>query len=85
VCNCGECNSVYLESDTPQNPSARGIHGYIGRTEIRTTDDFGITVTLDQRDGKLDELYINYLDLSADGNRRLPDRWSQAMRTTEPM
>jgi hypothetical protein len=84
-CDCGECKSVYLDSGTPQNPSARGTYGYIGRTEIRTTDDFGITVTLDQRDGKLEELYINYVDLSEAGNRRLPEEWHEVVHTTERM
>lgn len=84
-CDCGECMSVYLHSDAPQNPSARGTRGYIGRTEIRTTDDFGITVTLDQRDGQLDELYINYVDLGTTGNRTLPEQWSEAIHTTEAM
>ena len=84
-CDCGECKSVYLHSDAPQNPSARGKHGYIGRTEIRTTDDFGITVTLDQRDGRLDELYVNYVDLSTAGNRKLPEQWSEVARTTQRM
>jgi len=72
-------------ANAPQNPSARGTYGYIGRSEIRTTDEFGITVTLDQRDGKLDELYINCVDLSAAGNRTLPEEWNELVHTTEPM
>jgi hypothetical protein len=52
-CDCGLCNSVYFEADCPQNPRLQGTKGYIGRIEIRTAEDFGITVTLDQQDGKL--------------------------------
>lgn len=84
-CGCGMCKSIYLDSDRPQNPSVLGTFGYIGRTEIRTLDDFGITVTLDQRDGKLDELYVDYVDLSAAGDRVLPDEWIEAAHTTQPM
>jgi hypothetical protein len=84
-CDCGNCRSVYLDSDEPQNPSARGTHGYIGRMEIRTIDDFGVTVTLDQRDGRLDELYVNYVDLAAAGDRTLPENWKEIAHTTEPM
>src|ERR1700712_322549 len=40
-----------------------GTKGYIGRLDIRTSDNFGVTVTLDQHDGLLDELYIDFLDL----------------------
>lgn len=50
VCDCGECRTAYL--DGPQTPSLQGTRGYIGRIEIRTDNDFGITVTLDQLDGK---------------------------------
>ncbi len=81
-CDCGECGTVYLDSDKPQNPSARGTSGYLGRLEIRTTDDFGITVSLDQADGKLDELYINGVDLGATGDRRMPKEWQELSRVT---
>ena len=84
-CDCGECETVYLDSDAPQNPSRGGTVGYIGRTAITTRDGFGITVTLDQRDGKLDELYIDFVDLNAPGNRPLPKDWQEVVRTTEPM
>jgi hypothetical protein len=45
-CDCGECRTAYL--DSPQNPAVNGTRGYIGRIEIRTDNEFGITVTLDQ-------------------------------------
>jgi hypothetical protein len=76
-CDCGECRTVYLDSATPQNPSLHGTRGYIGRIEIRTTNGFGITITMDQRDGKLYELYVNHVDLSDRGNRTFPENWEE--------
>jgi hypothetical protein len=82
-CDCGECRTVYL--DSPENPSVRGTRGYIGRIEIRTNNDFGITVTLDQLDGKLSELYVNAVDLSDDGSRPFPEQWGELVHIVEPM
>src|SRR5271156_5305587 len=70
-CDCGECRTAFL--DSPQNQSLRGTRGYIGRIEIRTNNEFGITVTLDHLDGKLSELYVNAVDLSDEGSRRFPE------------
>ena len=82
-CDCGECRTVYL--DSAQNHSCRGTRGYIGRIEIRTNDEFGITVTLDQLDGKLSELYVNAVDLSDKGSRSFPERWEEIAHIVEPM
>jgi hypothetical protein len=76
-CACGQCHTVYLDSDRPQNPRLSGTKGYIGRIEIRTADEFGITITLDQGDGKLYELYVDFLDLSPEGNRGAPSQWTE--------
>jgi hypothetical protein len=84
-CGCGECRTVYLDSDIPQNPLLKETRGYIGRIEIRTINDFGITVTLDQRDGKLSELYINYVDLSDDGRRPFPQDWEESAHLVQAM
>jgi len=84
-CDCGLCRSIYLRSDVRQNPSLLGTRGYIGRIEIRTADDFGITVTLDHLDGALDELYVNYVDLSERGDRTLPEHWREVARTAVAM
>jgi hypothetical protein len=84
-CACGECRTVYLESPVPQNPQLQGTRGYVGRIDIRTTNGFGITVTLDQIDGKLFELYINHVDPSEDGNRTFPENWEEAASVVEPM
>jgi hypothetical protein len=77
-CNCGECQTAYLSS--PQNQAVAGTRGYIGRIEIRTDNDFGITVTLDQLDGRLSELYVNAVDLSDDDSRPFPDSWGENSR-----
>ena len=82
-CDCGECRSVYL--DGPRNPALTGTVGYIGRIEIRTVNEFGITVTLDQLNGKLSELYVSAMDLSDDGTRSFPDKWDEIVRIVEPM
>jgi hypothetical protein len=76
-CDCGECRTVFLDSPTPQNPGLVGTKGWVGRIEIRTTDDFGITVALDQCDGNLSGLYVDALDLSEVGDRVFPDEWRE--------
>jgi hypothetical protein len=76
-CDCGNCNAAYLEADSPQNPRLKGTKGYIGRIEIRTAEAFGITVTLDQHDGNLDQLYVDFLDLEEKGDRRRPSQWRE--------
>jgi hypothetical protein len=84
-CDCGQCRSVYLHSGAPQNPSLLGARGYIGRIEIRSVDDFGITITLDHINGALDELYVSYVDLGERGDRSLPEHWQEAARSTVAM
>lgn len=84
-CSCGECNTVYLDSPSAQNPRLAGTRGYIGRIEIRTNDEFGITITLDQSGGKLSELYVSSLDLSPSGNRRIPAVWTEKARVVTKM
>lgn len=74
-CQCANCDTAYLEAESPQNPRLRGTKGYIGRIEIRTADSFGITITLDQHDGNLDQLYIDFLDLEEKGDRTRPSNW----------
>jgi len=76
---------VYLDSPSPQNPPMTGTKGYVGRIEISTIDSFLITVTLDQRDGKLSELYVDPLDLCEPGERLLPDRWQEQSHVVTPM
>lgn len=82
-CDCGECRTAYLNG--PQNSTVKGTRGYIGRIEIRTNNDFGITVTLDQSDGKLSELYVNAVDLSDDGSRPFPKQWDELAHIVVPM
>ncbi len=82
-CDCGECRTAYLESS--QNQSVKGTRGYIGRIEIRTNNEFGITVTLDHLDGKLSELYVNAVDLSDEGSRTFPKQWEEITYIVEPM
>ena len=84
-CDCGNCGSVYLESSAAQNPGLVGTKGYVGRIEIRTIDDFGITITLDQKDGRLSELHVNPIDLREPGDRALPDEWREKGHVVKPM
>jgi hypothetical protein len=82
-CACGKCRTVFLECPSPQNPLLAGTKGWVGRVEIMTTDDFLITVTVDQRDGSLSGLYVDIdaLDLRELGDRAFPDEWRE--RTTQ--
>jgi hypothetical protein len=84
-CDCGKCRTIYLWCSAEQNPSLAGTRGYVGRIEVMTTDNFMITITLDQRGGMLSELYVNPLDLLEPGNRTLPDQWQEKAHTVIPM
>jgi hypothetical protein len=84
-CDCGKCRTVYLDSPAPQNPSLAGSFGYIGEILIRTSDDFMLTITLDQRDGRLSELYVDPLDLREPGDRTLADQWHETSHTVRSM
>lgn len=84
-CGCGTCKTVYLDSPLPQNPSMSGTKGYVGRIEISTTSSFLITITLDQLDGKLSELYVDPLDLHEAGDRILPDTWQERSHVVTSM
>jgi hypothetical protein len=87
-CGCGyaNCKTVYLDENVPvQNPRLAGTKGYIGRIEISTQDDFGITVTLDQGDGKLSELYVLFTDIGIGDERTAPQTWQELFRTVTSM
>jgi len=84
-CGCGKCKTVFLDSISPQNPSLSGTKGYVGRIEIRTYDDFGITIALDQLDGKLSGLYVDAIDLREPGERPFPDQWREKGHIVIPM
>lgn len=80
-CDCGKCKTVFFDSDAPQNPPLARTKGWVGRIEIRTDDDFGITVALDQLNGKLVGLYVDAVDLREPGNRPFPECWGERGRT----
>ena len=83
-CDCGKCRTIYLQSFAQQNPLLAGTSGYVGRIEIMTEDDFTITITLDQSDGVLSELYVNPLDLREPGNRTLSAQWREKVHIVIP-
>ena len=76
-CDCGKCKTVFLDRPTPQNPRLAGTKGWVGRIEIMTTDDFMITVALDQSEGSLSGLYVDALDLREAGDRAFPNEWRE--------
>src|ERR1017187_5875408 len=55
-CDCGKCKTVFLDSPLPQNPLLAGTKGWVGRIEIKTCDDFLITIALDHLNGNLSGL-----------------------------
>jgi hypothetical protein len=73
----GNIRSMKLSQGPLQVLELRGTKGWIGRIEIRTADNFGITVTLDQHDGLLEELHVDFLDLDESGKRPQPDTWRE--------
>jgi len=83
--DCGRCRTVFLDSPSPQNPSLVGTKGWVGRIEIMTSDDFMITIALDQLDGRLSGLYVDAIDLHKAGDRAFPDQWREKGHTVTPM
>jgi hypothetical protein len=73
----GNSRTMKLYTENPSRRDQRGTKGYIGRVEIRTADNFGITVTVDQHDGLPDELYVDFLDLEERGDRLPPAEWEE--------
>jgi len=84
-CDCGTCRTVFLESPSPQNPSLVGMKGWVERIEIITSDDFMITIALDQLDGMLSGLYVDAVDLLEPGDRAFPDQWQEKVHIVTPM
>ena len=76
-CDCGKCKTVFLASLASQNRLLAGTKGWVGRIEIMTTDDFMITVGLDQNEGNLSGLYVDALDLRELEDRSFPDQWHE--------
>lgn len=70
-------SNVYAAGNLIASDDQTGTKGYVGRLEIRTADNFGITVTLNRHDGWLDELYVDYLDLEERGDRPQPLEWTE--------
>ncbi len=81
----GNSRTMKLCMDGPPKQNQAGTKGYLGRLEIRTSDNFGITVTLHQHDGSLDELYVDYLDLEERGDRLRPLKWEELARVCTRM
>lgn len=73
----GNMRTMELSKCAIPIPSLRGTKGYLGRIEVRTADNFGLTVTLDQYDGSLQELHIDFLDLQEPGDRFKPNEWQE--------
>jgi hypothetical protein len=81
----GNARTVKLSTGASPIPSLRGTNGYLGRVEIRTADNFGITITLDQHDGSLEELYVDFLDLEESGDRPRPREWQELAHVNTKM
>ena len=84
-CDCGKCRTIFLDSLLPQNPLLAGTKGWVGRIEIRTSDDFGITIALDQLNGSLSGLYVDAVDLTDAADRPFPDQWQEKVHIVTAM
>jgi hypothetical protein len=73
----GNMRTMELSKGAIPISKLRGTKGYLGRIEVRTADNFGLTVTLDQYDGSLEELHVDFLDLQEPGDRPKPNEWQE--------
>lgn len=71
---CDEGISILLQAPEPENSKAGSMADYIGRLVICTDDDSVIEVRLTQSYGKLNELFVLFVD-PKHPRRKLPASW----------
>jgi hypothetical protein len=75
---CDEGVSILLRAPEPENPDERGpIAGYVGRIVICTSDGGLIEVRLTQSEGRLQELFVLFVD-PQHPRRKMPDSWTES-------
>jgi len=73
---CDEGISILLRGPESERTDLRSPSGYVGRIVICTDDDSLIEIRLTYSYGRLDELFILFVD-PRNPKRRLPERWTE--------
>jgi hypothetical protein len=73
---CDEGKSILLRAPEPENPRPEQGAGYVGRVVIGTGDGSLIEARLTQSDGRLQELFVLFVD-PKHPRRGLPDSWTE--------
>lgn len=73
---CDDGLSLILRAPDPENPKLAKEAGYVGRLVICTADDSLIEVRLSQAGGRLDELFVLFVD-PKHPDRKLPESWTE--------
>lgn len=73
---CDEGLSILLRAPDPENSKPMRGAGYIGRLVICTADDSMIEVRLTQAEGRLQELFLLFVD-PKHPHRSLPASWTE--------
>lgn len=76
---CDEGISIKLQAPEPENPGATPTRGTIGNLWIDTDDGSTINVQLSRFEGRLQELYVLFID-PKHPKRKLPDSWNEVAR-----
>ena len=73
---CDEGISIHLRGPESKRTELRSASGYVGRIVICTDDDSLIEIRLTYSYGRLDELFILFVD-PRNPKRTLPERWTE--------
>lgn len=80
--NCGRNGTSWcaiLRAPEPENLQARSQRESVGQLWINTDDGAVINVQLSQSEGRLEELYLLFVD-TKDPKRKIPERWVETSR-----
>ena len=76
--------SIVLRASEPENPKAKSMRESVGNLWIQVDDGSVINVQLSQFHGRLQELYVLFID-TKHPKRKLPETWTEVSREAANM
>ncbi|RZU28980.1 hypothetical protein BDD14_6566 [Edaphobacter modestus] len=76
---CDEGVCIRLQAPESENPKAKSRRESVGELWIQTDDGCSINVQLSQFEGRLQELYLLFVDPKL-RTRKLPETWNEVSR-----
>ncbi len=81
---CDEGISFRLRAPEPENPKPVAREGSVGNVWIHTDDNCSINIQLSQWNGRLQEMYVLYID-PKHPRRTLPESWTEVSHEAHSM